>query len=97
METRLSLAMQFLKVKNEGKAGPAGEDTFVSDKGQLGKQQVEIPTAAYKAKTCFASKNAPAELQKRAMRIIFPFILYSDALHQANLETLSRRRQSDHN
>ena len=94
METRLSLAMQFLKVKNEGKAGPAGEDTFVSDKGQLGKQQVEIPTAAYKAKTCFVSKNAPAELQKRAMRIIFPFILYSDALHQANLETLSRRRQS---
>ena len=33
-------------------------------------------------------------LQKRAMRIIFPFVPYSDALHQANLETLSRRRQS---
>ena len=34
------------------------------------------------------------QLQKRAMRIIFPFVLYSDALHQANLETLSRHRQS---
>ena len=34
------------------------------------------------------------ELQKRAMRIIFPFVPYSDALHQAHLETLSRRRQS---
>ena len=34
------------------------------------------------------------QLQKRAMRIIFPFAPYSDALHQANLETLSRRRQS---
>ena len=34
------------------------------------------------------------QLQKRAMRIIFPFVSYSDALHQANLETLSRRRQS---
>ena len=34
------------------------------------------------------------QLQKRAMRIIFPFVPYSDALHQANLETLSRRRQS---
>ena len=41
-----------LKVKNVRKAGPAGED-----KSQLGKQQAEIPTAAYKAKTCFASKN----------------------------------------
>ena len=29
------------------------------------------------------------QLQKRAMRIIFPFAPYSDALHQANLETLS--------
>ena len=29
------------------------------------------------------------QLQKRAMRIIFPFVSYSDALHQANLETLS--------
>ena len=28
------------------------------------------------------------------MRIIFLFVPYSDALHQANLETLSRRRQS---
>ena len=34
------------------------------------------------------------QLQKRAVRIIFPFVPYSDALHQANLETLSRRRQS---
>ena len=34
------------------------------------------------------------QLQKRAMRIIFPFVSYSDALHKANLETLSRRRQS---
>ena len=34
------------------------------------------------------------QLQKRAMRIIFPFVPYSDALHQANLETLSGRRQS---
>ncbi|XP_073257878.1 uncharacterized protein [Porites lutea] len=34
------------------------------------------------------------QLQKRAMRIIFPFVPYSDTLHQANLETLSRRRQS---
>ena len=34
------------------------------------------------------------QLQKRTMRIIFPFVPYSDALHQANLETLSRRRQS---
>ena len=34
------------------------------------------------------------QLQKRAMRIVFPFVSYSDALHQANLETLSRRRQS---
>ena len=34
------------------------------------------------------------QLQKRAMPIIFPFAPYSDALHQANLETLSRRRQS---
>ena len=34
------------------------------------------------------------QLQKRAMRIIFPFVPYSDALHQANLETLSWRRQS---
>ena len=34
------------------------------------------------------------QLQKGAMRIIFPFVPYSDALHQANLETLSRRRQS---
>ena len=34
------------------------------------------------------------QLQKRAMQIIFPFVPYSDALHQANLETLSRRRQS---
>ena len=34
------------------------------------------------------------QLQKRAMRITFPFVPYSDALHQANLETLSRRRQS---
>ena len=34
------------------------------------------------------------QLQKRATRIIFPFLPYSDALHQANLETLSRRRQS---
>ena len=34
------------------------------------------------------------QLQKRVMRIIFPFVPYSDALHQANLETLSRRRQS---
>ena len=34
------------------------------------------------------------QLQKCAMRIIFPFVPYSDALHQANLETLSRRRQS---
>jgi len=49
--------MQSLKVKNVGKAGPAGEDAFLSDKGQLGNQQAEIPTAAYKAKTCFASKN----------------------------------------
>ena len=28
------------------------------------------------------------------MRIIFPFVRYSDALHKANLETLSRHRQS---
>ena len=34
------------------------------------------------------------QLQKRAMRIIFPFVSYSDALHQASLETLSWRRQS---
>ena len=35
------------------------------------------------------------QLQKRTMRIIFfPFVPYSDALHQATLETLSRRRQS---
>ena len=34
------------------------------------------------------------QLQKRAMRIIFPFVPYRDALHQANLETLSGRRQS---
>ena len=34
------------------------------------------------------------QLQKHAMRIIFPFVPYSDAFHQANLETLSRRRQS---
>ena len=34
------------------------------------------------------------QLQKRAMRIIFPFAPYRDALHQANLETLSGRRQS---
>ena len=34
------------------------------------------------------------QLQKRATRIIFPFVSYSDALHQANLETLSRCRQS---
>ena len=34
------------------------------------------------------------QLQKCAMRIIFPFVPYSDALHQDNLETLSRRRQS---
>ena len=34
------------------------------------------------------------QLQRRAMRIIFPFVPYSDALHQANLETLSRCRQS---
>ena len=34
------------------------------------------------------------QLQKRAMRIIFPFVPYSDALHEANLETLSRRRRS---
>ena len=34
------------------------------------------------------------QLQKRAMRIIFPFVSYSDALRQANLEKLSRRRQS---
>ena len=34
------------------------------------------------------------QLQKRAMRIIFPFVPYSDALNQANLETLSQRRQS---
>ena len=34
------------------------------------------------------------QLQKRAMRIIFPFVPYSDVLHQADLETLSRRRQS---
>ena len=34
------------------------------------------------------------QLQKRAMRIIFLFVPYSDALHQANLETLSRCRQS---
>ena len=34
------------------------------------------------------------QLQKGAMRIIFLFVPYSDALHQANLETLSRRRQS---
>lgn len=29
-----------------------------------------------------------------AMRIIFPFVPYSDALNQANLETLSQRKQS---
>ena len=29
------------------------------------------------------------QLQKHAMRIIFPFVPYSDALNQANLETLS--------
>ena len=34
------------------------------------------------------------QLQKRAMRIIFPFVPYNDALNQANLETLSQRRQS---
>ena len=34
------------------------------------------------------------QLQERAMPIIFPFVSYSDALHKANLETLSRRRQS---
>ena len=34
------------------------------------------------------------QLQKCAMRIIFPFVPYSDALPQANLETLSRHRQS---
>ena len=34
------------------------------------------------------------QLQKRAMRIIFPFAPYRDALHQANLETLTGRRQS---
>ena len=34
------------------------------------------------------------QLQKRAMRIIFPFISYSNALQQARLETLSMRRQS---
>ena len=52
--------------------------------------------------TCRVFQNAlptylSAELeqpQKHAMRIIFPFVPYSDALHQANLETLSRRRQS---
>ena len=49
--------MQSLKVKNLVKAEPAGEDAFLSDKGQLGNQQAEIPTAAYKVKTCFASKN----------------------------------------
>ena len=34
------------------------------------------------------------QLQKRAMRIICPFVPYRDALHQANLEALSRRWQS---
>ena len=34
------------------------------------------------------------QLQKRAMRIIFPFVPYSDALHQPNLDTLSQRKQS---
>ena len=33
------------------------------------------------------------QLQKRAMRIIFPFISYRDALQQARLETLSARRE----
>ena len=34
------------------------------------------------------------QLQKRAMRIIFPFVPYSDTLPQANMETLSQHRQS---
>ena len=33
------------------------------------------------------------QLQKRAMRIIFPFTSYRDALQQARLETLSARRE----
>ena len=51
---------------------------------------------------CLVFRNAlpaylsaePEQLQKHAMQIIFPFVPYSDALHQANLETLSRCRQS---
>ena len=34
------------------------------------------------------------QLQKRPMQIIFPFVPYSDALHQASLEMLPIRRQS---
>ena len=34
------------------------------------------------------------QLQKCAIRIISPLVSYSDSLHQANLETLSLRRQS---
>ena len=34
------------------------------------------------------------QLQKRAMRIFFPSVSYSDALHKANLDTLPRRIKS---
>ena len=57
------------------------------DRSQLSDSRLTIKTRDLK----------PAELeqlQKRAMRIIFLFVPYRDALHQANLETLSGRRQS---
>ena len=79
MESRLSLAMQSLKVKNVGKAGPAGEDAFLSDKGQLGKQQAEIPNAAYKAKTCLHQRMHPQSYRSAPCELFFR--LYYIATH----------------
>ena len=67
--------------------------------GLSGKMRVsgKSPSSVGKEAPVDGSSYLSAELeqlQKRAMRIIFPFVPYSDALHQANLETLSRRRQS---
>ena len=44
----------------------------------------------HNAQTAYLSAELK-QLQKPAMRVIFLFVPYSDALHQANLETLSRR------
>ena len=58
------------------------------------KKLISDPASAVLSHALPAYLSAELEqLQKRAMRIIFPFTSYRDALQQARLETLSARRE----